>query len=531
MHISRIPFAQVPALSRKDIAYATAEAALRPFYKYEATLAAFEEAIADKREAGTDRATLVEVLRSQYAQLATPPQVHEQIAKLALPNTFTVVTAHQPSLLTGPLYYIYKIASTINLARQLAAAYPDCHFVPVFVSGGEDHDFEEVNHAHLYNKTLVWDSGERGSVGMMKTASLQPVLADLKEILGDSEAAAHMYTRIQAAYTGHERYAEATQALVDDLFGQEGLVMLNMNDARLKRLFIPIMRAELLEQASQPLVEAAQAALEAAGYGGQAHARDINLFYLREQVRERIVRTAPGSYEVLNTDYRFTEAELMAELEGHPEHFSPNVVLRPLYQELVLPNLAYIGGGGEIAYWLERKAQFAHFGVNFPMLVRRNSLLWIDTGSLRRMEKLGLSTADIFMEKETLLKRYVRDNAENELSLGEEKAALESLFGAVAQKAGEVDATLVKTVLAEQAKQVKALEQIEARLVKAEKQKHEVALGQLRALKDKLFPGNGLQERHDNFLSIYLKHGDAFLSLLIQELNPLEEGLLVVQEE
>ncbi|MEZ5044217.1 MAG: bacillithiol biosynthesis cysteine-adding enzyme BshC [Saprospiraceae bacterium] len=527
--INRFPFQQIDQLSQKDIAYATKNPGLRPFYKYEANLEAFEQVIADKSNDPINRQVLVEVLREQYAGLDISAATSANIDALEKGNTFTVTTAHQPSLATGPLYYIYKIISTIHLAGLLNETYPAYHFVPVFITGGEDHDFEEVNHFNLFNNKIVWENEESGSVGMMKTDSLQPVLDTLKEILGEKEEAKTIYQIIEAAYTQNKIYAQATIDLVNRLFGDYGLVTMSMNAPILKRQFIPFLKKELLERPSQALVEAATAQLEAAGFSGQAHAREINLFYLRDQLRERIV-LEDGLFKVLNTDYVFTEEALLQEVDQHPEHFSPNVVMRPLYQEAILPNLAYIGGGGEIAYWLERKAQFAHFGLNFPMLIRRNSVLWIDGGTKKRMEKLGLSTTDLFTETETLIKQFITQNTANELSLQEEKEKQKELFDAIRYKAEEIDPTLAKAVMAEQVKQLNVLNQLEGRLMRAEKQKHETALNQIRSLKEKLFPNNGLQERHDNFLSLYLQYGRHFFEVLLDHLNPLEEGFIIIEE-
>ncbi len=318
-------------------------------------------------------------------------------------------------------------------------------------------------------------AGEKGPVGRMKTASLTPVLEELKQVLGESEHAQHLYQLAETAYTSQEYYGLATLHFVNELFKEYGLVALGTNRVALKRLFMPIMEEELLQQSSQPLVEATQQELEKLGFGSQAHVRDINLFYLRPQIRERIVREG-DTFKVLNTDYTFTKEEIIQELHEHPEHFSPNVVLRPLLQETILPNLAYIGGGGEIAYWLERKSQFEHFGVNFPMLIRRNSALWVDKGASSRMEKLELEVNNLFQDTETLIKYYIDRNTEGELSLTAEKNTLENLFNQIAEKAKNVDMTLEKAVLAEGAKQLKTLEQIEGRIVRAEKQKHETEL-------------------------------------------------------
>jgi len=443
MQIHHFPFQDIPQFSARDIAYTTAAERLRPFYKYEVTIEAFEQVFQDKAKENINREVLVEVLREQYNSFNTNDIALNQIEKLKDKNTFTVVTAHQPSLFTGPLYFIYKIFSAINLAEQLNATYPDRHVVPIFVIGGEDHDFEEINHAHLFNKELLWKNEESGAVGQMKTASLQPVLQELKEILGDSENAATIYEKIEHSFTQFEAYGQATQNLVHELFQQYGLVVLGMNNANLKRLFIPHIKKEIFEQPSQVLIQEVQEKLTQAGFGGQAHPREINFFYLADQIRSRIV-LEEGVYKVLDTELSFTREEMEQEIETHPERFSPNVVMRPIYQEVVLPNLAYIGGGGELAYWQERQTQFAYFDVNFPMLVRRNSALWVDKGNAKRLDKIGFNLTNLFGDTEELIKTYVKENTENELSLKQEKLSVQQIFEGIVKKATEIDPGLKK---------------------------------------------------------------------------------------
>ncbi len=527
MNISRIPFDRIPQLSRMDVAYATGSGALRPFYEYRPDLAQFVHVIERRRQFPFYRSELVEALRAQYSDLPLMPEVQRQVERLALPNTFTVTTAHQPCLLTGPLYVVYKIVNVICLAARLAEAYPDCHFVPMFVSGSEDHDFEEINKVRLFGKTLEWHSGQRGSVGAMPTSTLQPLLEELRQVLG--EAGAEAFEQIRLAYSTHPTYGQAAIDLLHRLFGSYGLVVLDANVPILKRLFVPAMTRELLQSASQKLVGATQQSLESIGFSPQAHARDINLFYLQDGLRERIVKE-DDYFRVLNTDLRFSEAAILAELHTHPERFSPNVVMRPLYQETILPNLAYVGGGGEIAYWLERKSQFAHFGVHYPMLVRRSSVWWLDEAGQKRMDKLGIRPEQLFENIETLIKQYVAANTAHEIDLAAERAQLASVFGQVLSKATAVDPTLEKAVLAEQTRQLNALEALEAKILRAEKQKQDTALQQLRNLKEKYFPGNGLQERHDNFLPLYLRYGRAFFDALLERLDPLMPGFLLIKE-
>ncbi len=527
MKIHKIPYFKVPLFANRDVKYILEDPALRPFYKYPASIEGFKEAIEDKGKEKIDRTTLVEVLLDQHSKVDTSAAVSQNIEKLRLDNTFTVVTAHQPSLFTGPLFYIFKIVSAINLAKSLSVAYPSFNFVPIFISSGEDHDFEEVNHLHLFGKKLVWESGENGPVGEMKTASLTSVLADLKKIIGESDAAAELFELIEKAHTKNPKYTDAAFELAHEFFKEEGLVVLNTNDAKLKRVFAPIIKEEILEQPSQSLVNQTIEQLTAVGFPAQATPREINFFYMGDQFRERIVEEN-GQFKVLNTNLVFSKEEMEKEIEAHPERFSPNVVMRPIFQEKILPNLAYIGGGGELAYWLERKSQFAHFGLNFPVLVRRNSAMWIDAGSAKRMEKLNLSIEDIWTDANELVRKYLNENAESEFSLSEEKIQLKAVFETIAQKTEKVDQTLVKTVWAEHSKAEKSIEQLESRLLKAEKQKHETAIQQIQNLKEKLFPGGSLQERYENFIPLYLKHGPDFKRILLENFDPLEKQFVLI---
>ena len=528
MHVSRVPFPDVPQFSDKDVAYATADPRLRPFYKYDVDPGAFEQVMQDKAEDDTNRDLLVRALTEQYADLNEAELARSQVQSLGDENTFTVITAHQPSLFTGPLYFIYKICSTINLARQLNERYPGKKIVPVFITGGEDHDFEEINHARIFGNTVTWDNGgEGGAVGAMPTGTLSPTLSALSDLLGTRDRAREIYARIEKAYTGSETYGAASVSLVHDLFGQTGLVVADMSGKAYKTAFRPIMERELFEQVSQPLMEKAQQALTGAGFSGQAHAREINLFYLSDGRRDRIVRDGER-FNINDTDVSFSASALRDELKSHPERFSPNVVMRPLFQERIFPNLAYIGGGGELAYWLERKEQFAEFGLNFPMLIRRNSVLWVDGSDRKKLDKLELSVTDLFRDADLIIRDYVAARSENELSLREEVAEVTAVFERIAAKAKEIDPTLEAAVLGEGTKQTKAIENLEGRLRRTEKQRFDVAMGQINKLRDKLFPDNSLQERKDNFLNIYLQEGEAMFDTLIKHLDPLRSGMVVI---
>ncbi len=528
MKYHNIPFKELDQLSRRDKAYAQLDPNLLSFIKHPPSIQNIASVIKERIDNPiTDRKLLKSYLIEQYQRFELSPATEKNVLALEEENTFTVTTAHQPSLVTGPLYFIIKIVSTLNLAKLLKEHYPDYQFVPVFVLGEEDHDFEEINHFHLFGNELVWQNEESGSVGRMSTKTLQPVLEELKEILSNSETAEQIYQVIHHSYTHFETYGDATFNLVNSLFKDDGLVILKMGDQRLKDRFAAIMKDELINSPSHTIVSNTINKLEQAGFKAQATPREINLFYLRDQLRARIERQG-DHFEVVGTDLKFSRQEMLAEVDHHPERFSPNVTLRALYQELILPNLVYVGGGGELAYWMERKKQFSHYNIPFPMLLRRNSLLWIDKGNAKKMEKNGLDVKDLFKPTDLIIKEYVKENASNELSLKEEKKQIAAIFDGVGQQAKKIDPTLFKTVMAEKATAMKGLGQIEGKLTKAEKNNHEIAIGQINSVKEKLFPEGNLQERHDNFLNFYLRYGDTFFKVLKDICSPFNKDFLVV---
>ncbi len=529
MQITKLDYKDVPQFSKRDKAYVQQDAVLRSFYAHSPDLNSFAEVIELKKQQQIPRKELVDMLQLQYKNVEASHKVQKNISSLADENTFTIITGHQPSLATGPLYFIYKILSTINLTEQLSVRHPDKHFVPVYWMGSEDHDFEEINHFHLFGKTLTWENEEKGSVGKMSTKGILPVLEELKNLLGESENATQIYDLMYEAYAKHDTLDEATFYLTNALFQDYGLVVFITSSPKAKSLFVEYMLKEIIEQASYKIVNKTIAELEKAGFKAQASPREINLFYMRKGLRERIVQEA-GVFKVLNTDFTFTKKEIEEELHSHPERFSPNVLMRPLYQEVLFPNLAYIGGGGELAYWLERKAQFEYFKVPFPMLIRRASVMWINAGQAKKLNQLGLSVQDIFTAEDQLISNFVRENTEQEVNLTDDRAALEQIYIQILAKAKAIDPALEKSVLGEQAKALKSLQQIETKLLRAEKRQHETHTKRITGLKDKLFPKRGLQERKDNFISFYLKYGDEFMQVLKKHIDALEGKMLVLVE-
>ncbi|GAB3181267.1 bacillithiol biosynthesis cysteine-adding enzyme BshC [Telluribacter humicola] len=480
---------------------------LKDFYSVFPTVSNAKEVIERKKQfSPAVRQTLVEALTRQYKDIDNAPD----FSVLLNENTFTVTTGHQLSIFTGPLFVIYKLVTTIKLARQLQEAYPDCTFVPVYWMATEDHDFEEIASFRLFGKKYTWAGEHQGAVGRLNPKELETLLKLLPAGIPFFEK----------AYLKHDTLADAVRCYMHALFGKEGLITLDADDAGLKQHFLPVIQDELVNQVSGARVADTSAQLEALGYHTPVTAREINLFYLKDDLRERIV-CEEGTYRVLKTNLTFTKEEILQEAGSHPERFSPNVVLRPLYQEVILPNLAYVGGPSEIPYWMQLKGVFDHYQTPFPMLVPRNFALYVTTPSCKRMKKLGLTYEELFTDRIALRKSYVERHSEHTLSLNAEKEAFDEVLQRVVAKAVAVDQTMEGAVLAERARLYKSLEHLEKRIRKAEERKHEIELHQLQNLLDTFFPNGTPQERTDNFLNFYLNNRN-FLKELFDMLEPLD---------
>ena len=528
---TRLPYRQTLAFSKMALDYIDRAPALEPFYSYPVTLQGIQKAMEARQHVTINRALLVKELEQQYKGVDTPDAVRNNIAALQADDTFTVTTAHQNNLFTGPLYFVYKILHAIRLADHLQQSFPGKRFVPVYYMGSEDADLDELNHIQLGEDRLTWATNQTGAVGRMKIDKAVGLLIDRMEgqLVVLPEGAAFI-ALLRKYYREGVTVQEATFQLVNALFGSYGLVVLLPDNAQLKKQMIPVFEEELLHQTASGLVEETAARLEAAGYKVQAHPRAINLFYLKDDIRERIEKKG-DHYVVVNTAIRFTEAALLEELKAHPERFSPNVILRGLFQETILPNVAFIGGGGETAYWLQLKSLFEKFKVPFPVLVLRNSFLVVEKKWQEKIQKLGITIEDLFQSGEALLTKLVREEKPDQTRLNGSLTRLEELYQVFRKQAGAVDTTLEKHVDALRTQTVYRLQELEKKMLRAAKRKFADQHRQIQTLRAHLFPENGLQERYENLGTFYAKWGPAFLQKIYEYSPALEQEFVIIREQ
>ena len=466
------------------------------------------------------RKTLTESLRNQYRGVPISEETSKNIAYLEKDNSFTVTTGHQLNLFTGPLYFLYKIASVINLSKRLKAEFPDSEFIPIYWMASEDHDFDEISFFNFKGHKIEWKRDAQGPVGRLSTEGLSEVLKELERYLGPGKNAESLKELFKSSYLSHDNLSQATRYLANELFSSEGLVIVDGDDQRLKGLFAPKMKEELLQRSCFSCVSETSDRLEKE-YHVQVNPREINLFYITDELRERIIYDQ-AIYKVNQTSVEFSEEEILAELSEHPERFSPNALMRPLYQEVILPNLSYTGGGGELAYWMQLKDYFRKVDTPFPILHLRNSALLVSEKQFRKMNKLGIDPAEMFLSQNELINLKVKEISELKMDFTLERKNLQDMFESMKQIAEKTDKSFIGAVLAQEKKQLNGLDRLEKRLLKAQKRQYKDRVDRIKLLQDQLFPNQSLQERQANFSEFYESFGEDLVPLILARLDPLQ---------
>ncbi|MDJ0646059.1 MAG: bacillithiol biosynthesis cysteine-adding enzyme BshC [Flavobacteriaceae bacterium] len=524
------PFQQTGYFSKTIHDYLDKGQKIKPFYNNFPNITGFKKQIEEKRHSELvsepHRSILVKALNNQYKNLEASNKTKQNIRSLANENTFTITTGHQLNLFTGPLYFLYKIISTINLTERLKEEFPENHFVPIYWMASEDHDFEEINFFNLNGKKIQWNKDCGGCVGRLDTQGLDAVFKEFSKQLPTTENAQYLKQLFKKGYLEHTNLSDATRYIANELFADYGLVIIDGDDKELKKLFIPFVEEELLNQTSYKTVSETNITLEK-NYKIQVNPREINLFYLTDDLRERIILEG-DLYRVNNTHITFSKSEMTKHLNEVPERFSPNALLRPLYQEVILPNLCYIGGGGELAYWFQLKSYFETVAVPFPILLLRNSVLLQSEKQLQKLEKLNISQEEIFLKQHDLVSKKIEEVSKFKIDFSKQREFLKRQFKELEKIAEHTDKSFIGAVKAQTKKQLNGLDKLEQRLLKAEKRKHRELADRIKKLQDELFPDQSLEERQRNFSEYYLDHGDVLIKTLKEYLDPLKLEFSVI---
>lgn len=522
-----IDYHQTNAFSKLFLDYVDGVEKLKDFYQFAPSLNSIPNAIAKKSAENINRDLLVSRLTHQYKNITPSKPVEHNISLLTNKNTFTITTGHQLAIYTGEWYFIFKIITAINMAKEAKALYPEYNFVPVFWMASEDHDFEEINHIHLKNEKFTWNEKAEGPTGRLKVDTIAKITDSLSHFLKGNKYTEELISVFEKAYAEGNNLAQATRILVHELFKDDGLLIIDADDVELKKSWSKTIEKELTDDSNYKACTSLSDKLASHGYPTQVFPREINLFYLLDGYRVRII-LENGIYKTKEEKYTFSKEEILAELTSHPERFSPNVVLRPLYQESILPNLCYIGGPGEIAYWLQLKTVFENNHVSYPILAWRNSFMVMDKKDIDTWNNLGFEMNAIFNSINELENEYVKKHQQEKISLETEQLLLKQYVESLKQKAMRVDENLQYSLEGTQRRMMRMMERIEYKIWKAEKRKYKTQLTQIANIKLKYFPGGKLQERYDNFSFWYASCGMEGMERLKNETKVLQRDFKIL---
>ena len=528
IHCTHIPYEQTGFFSKIVIDYINQSEQLQPFYQHPVSIEGIEASIKARQSFPTNRKLLVSELEKQYAGLSLSIKQAANLQSLLSKNTFTITTAHQPNIFTGPLYFIYKIIHVIKMADDLKKQLPNYHFVPFYYMGSEDADLDELGHINLNGEKLVWRTEQTGAVGrMLVDKALLELIDRIYGQIGVHSFGIELTALFTRSYTIGKTIQQATLELVNELFTEFGLLILVPDNAELKRSFSPIVEKEIVEQFSQNAVQETISELNQ-HYKVQAAGRKINLFYLIEKNRERIDLEGIN-YIVPSLKISWTKEEILTELVNFPERFSANVILRGLFQETILPNIAFIGGGGELAYWLELKKVFEAANIPYPLLHLRNSFLLINNTHNKLITKLNIRSNECFKTKNELMDNYVTKHSTHLLSLAKEITEMNEVYKKMGLAAKKIDASLATHTEALKVMALKKINALEQKMLRAEKRKFGDFNKQLEKFKNIYFPNNSLQERVDNFSSYYAVQGKDLFNAIYEASLSLPSAFTVLE--
>jgi bacillithiol biosynthesis cysteine-adding enzyme BshC len=518
-----LPFTQIPHTTRLFADFLAYSSNVQPFYPRSPYFAEWmkEEAANISYDDGR-RTKVAAILERQNKSWDASPKTLSNLERLRK-GAAAVVTGQQVGLFGGPMFAIYKALTAVKLAEEASAA--GIEAVPIFWLATYDHDLAEVNHVSL--------PAPDGAVQVLATSShdvpgapvsavrfeeeIAPVVEQAVQLLGESEAAEFL----KQCYRPGETLGSAFARLYARVFADWGVIVLDASDPDLARVSVPIYRAavERAAELSSALLKQG-AALEAAGYHQQVKVTEssVLLFTTREGARVPIHRRDHEGAEEFVIDgeaaaEKISSADLLMQIEAHPEQFSPNVLLRPVVQDYLLPTLAYTGGAAEAAYFAQAAAVYKSLSGRVTPVVPRFSATIVEPKVQRLLEKHGLKVADVFAGPEELRREIASHSLPADLQAAFDAArqSFDANFSAVKDKLEKLDRTLVDAAETSRSKMQHQLEKLYAQAARSEAQKGELVTRHAAHLSASLYPDKGLQERAIGGIYFLARYGQEFL--------------------
>lgn len=478
------------------------------------------------------RQKLVDLINEQYTGFNPSNKTAQNIKLLENEKTLAVVTGQQLGMLGGPMYTFYKIFTAIKLAKHLSERYDDYNFVPVFWLESDDHDVEEVSSIKIisdnnnivvlkYGDKLDVEESNSGSVGYIKfDESINAFFENLVSNLRSTEFKEEIVDYLKSFYKENNSFKEAFKKLVFSLFDRYGLIIFDPQDLRAKSLLKPIFKKEITDfrTHTEKLVHIS-ANLEEA-YHAQVKIRPINLFFSTDDGRY-LIEPSDNDFKLKRKRIRFTYEEIIQLIEEHPEKFSPNVLLRPICQDYLLPTAFYVGGPSEIAYFAQVMPLYSIYNLPTPVIYPRSSLTVIEKNVSLLLGKYNLNIHDVFTNTDKLKDKVLSDISENTLDdiFEKVKTDIELTMDSLKERLFEFDKTISDSSSKYRQKIISYIDELRSKANEAQKKKYETTLRQLDKLSASLYPNNNLQEREINFIYFAHKYGFNIIDKIYEELE------------
>jgi bacillithiol synthase len=534
LRVETVPFEAIPHQSRLFLDYLRDPLALRRFYpsavRFHHELPERVPLVLDAYK--TDRTALCDALEDMNRAWGATNETLANIERLRDPASVAVVSGQQAGLFTGPLYTIYKALTAVKLAGCLAQR--GTAAVPVFWIATEDHDFAEVATAEFIGCDCRLASVEVPAAlhhadtpvgSVVLDASIEETIARLLEVLPETEFTPEVAALLRESWSQGRSFGEAFARMMTALVGCYGLVLLDPLDARLKTLAAPLY-AEAARRAPQiaQAVETRSRELEEAGYHAQvmASAGSFPLFlHTEDGARHAVVRNADGRYQAKATGETYTAEELAQWAQAEPQRFSPNVTLRAVVQDYLLPTVAYFGGAAEIAYFAQTAEVYRLLDRPATTILPRASLTIVERRTGRTLERYGLRLTDLFAGFDEVIARVVEEHlgAETAQAFNHTEEAVKRELDALQEQLRSVDPTLADALETGRRKINYQLEGLRTRFHRAQMQRDRAAHRQLERALATLYPHKSLQERHINVTSFVARHGLYFIKWVYDAIN------------
>jgi bacillithiol biosynthesis cysteine-adding enzyme BshC len=519
------PFRQVPHTSKLFLDYLDFCSSVQPFYSRSPRFLEWAEDERGRIQYPSERRNQVAAILDRQNRIwGASATALENIDRLRS-GACAIVTGQQVGLFGGPVFSIYKALSAVKLTQEARKMGIDA--VPIFWLATEDHDFDEVNQMQMPGadgklETLVSGAQTKpdAPVGTISFGpEIDQAVTRATELLGDSEAA----KLLGECYQAGENFGSAFAKLFTRLFADFGVILLDGSDPELDRIAAPLYSAALerAPEITQALLDR-DAKLHAAGYHQQVKVTSSStlLFAMRDGARVAIQQTKTG--EFLVGEEKISRQQLLETARKSPQWFSPNVLLRPVVQDYLLPTLAYVGGAAEVAYFAQAAAVYQSLAERETPVLSRFSATVIEPKVKALLDKYNLTVPEIFegpeVLRETIGSRRLPPNLQN--SFEKTTAAVQSSMKAVRQSLAELDKTLTESAENAESKMLYQINNLRARAARAELRHSEVIQRHAELISNSLYPGKELQERSFSGVYFLAKHGRELMNGLLDAMHP-----------